>query len=171
MISTRLGQTVRIDTSYLLRSKTVKGEPVLRVDRDKDYKVGDEDEALVIRSEKDGKWDWNPVSDVKQLQDFLAKASVQDKSEHLGLWTDSRRWVVIPRDGIIQDDEVVTMGQASKKLQRVDSGTHYNNEYEQNDSWRYFHAGVDPSRLEVEHRQTATGVLAVFKEPQVIRSF
>jgi hypothetical protein len=168
MLASRVGQSAGFDTSYLLRSKTAKGDPILRVDREKDYATSENDQALVLRTEKDGQWDWQPVTDAKQLKEFLAKAAPQDKRENLGLWTDSRSWLIGSRDGEVQAGEVVTMGQAAQNLQLVGSETHYNTQYQQNDSWSNHYAGIDPSRLEVEMRSTPTGELAVFKEPKVV---
>ncbi len=107
MIGSRIGDQVGTRTSHLVASKSVTGEPVVRLDRNCDDKDTRWDSALVTRV--NGHADWKPVKNVAELESFLQSASPEDKRDNLGLWKDKREWVFWSPDGQIQPREVKSM--------------------------------------------------------------
>lgn len=106
-IGSRIGDPVATRTSHLVQSKSVTGEPVVRLDRNCDDKDTRWDSALVTRVNQHA--DWKPVRNVAELETFLASASEDDKRNNLGQWKDKREWVFWSPDGQIQPREVKTM--------------------------------------------------------------
>ena len=96
-----------VKTSHLIQSKSVTGEPVVRVDRNCDDKDTRWDSALVTRVNSHA--DWKPVRNVAELEAFLSTASEKDKRDNLGQWKDKREWVFWSPDGQIQPREVKSM--------------------------------------------------------------
>lgn len=164
-----LGKTADTRTSYLLKSKTVKGDPVIKVDSDKDYKVDDDAPALVVRKQgDDGQFSWKPVTDTKEFKELFNKASIEDKREHFGLWTDARKWVIMPKDGIPQDKEVQTLGQHWDEHQFHSADKVYSKEYRQPMAWIDNYTQVVDSGVKLSERESVTGNLTILEEPQKI---
>ncbi len=111
MLQSRVGQSAGVESSYLMNGRNIEGDPVIKLDRTRDYKVEPKDEVLVQRSSTEGVWTWSPVKSVQDLQQFLSQSSPADRGEQLGLWKDKKRALIFPPDGKIQESEVTPLGQ------------------------------------------------------------
>ncbi|MBI2265227.1 MAG: hypothetical protein HYU64_08650 [Armatimonadetes bacterium] len=164
----RVGDRVESRKSYLMMGRTAEGDSVIRLDSDRDYRVSEEDPALVIRTEQDGEWKWKPVTGAEELKQFLEKATLQEKRENLGLWKDARKWVIFGgKDGIPQDGEVRPISE------RWDTQTFSYDEtardtHDRTCAWARNYSRILGGEVLVNLVQSATGTLAVLEEPQAI---
>ena len=162
MIYPCLGHIQGNRTSYLVQAQTVKGQSVIKLDGDCDGRVDHKDEVLVLRDRADEKADWRPVESTEELQAFLeANPSAQDRGDKLGLWRDKRSWLIFPRDGQIQRNEVTPMSVRwnTEKFHHYEEVPHPKarlNEYE-----GYFYVKPQGDKVFLETR----GSVVCFQEP------
>ncbi|MEQ8224700.1 MAG: hypothetical protein ABRQ37_20445 [Candidatus Eremiobacterota bacterium] len=151
----------------LIKGKTVKNEPVIRIDYDNDSFVSGNDPGLVMKKEHDGEWKWEPVSDFKQLQYFLKIATTEEKRDNLGLWKDKGSFLRKP-DGIPQDKEVTTMGEKWDSMNLCEETSEYSEEYGRDVSWSKFYTQVFDDEVKVKIKNNITGTIARLEEPEYV---
>ncbi len=154
----------------LIRGKTTKNETVIRLDQDNDYFVSTKDPGFVMRTEHDGEWKWEPVSDFKKLQDFLKTATTKEKREQLGLWEDSKPFLGLfgKPDGIPQDKEVTPMGERWDKVEFYKEEKEYSSEYNQPNVWKNHYTQVVDNSVNVQIKEGINGTTATLEEPKSI---
>lgn len=164
----RVGQRGSSASSYFVSSKTVKGEPVLRLDTDRDRSVDTHDPAVVVRKQTEaGDWTWTPSTDPQEVVSFL-NSPQPGKGDDVGLWTDSRKHLFWGPDGKVQESEVQTFTDRWQSEHREGTDTHWNSEYGQNSAWFTHYSTVDPKQVAVHQEERHNGTLTVLDEPRVI---
>lgn len=163
-----VGQRAATSSSYLVASKTVKGEPVLRLDQDKDRSVSPKDPAVVVRKQDAaGEWKWTPAADPQETMTYL-NGSDSSKGDDVGLWTDKKSYLFFAADGVVQDKEVTTFKERWSEEKLDSSNTRWNTEKGQNDGWFNHYSTVDASAVKVRSEERHNGTLTVLEEPGVI---
>lgn len=166
MFANHLGENLGVRNSYLIPSKTVLGNPTVKLDRDCDHTVGADDPALVIRTQsEDGTWQWKPVKNVELVTSFLNTATAQERRENLGLWQDKKSWMLGQPDGFVQDNEVTTMGSEWDKPELCGTEEHFSPKDNLVSAYRESFTKVDGDRVKCEVRTGVTGTIAVLEEP------
>lgn len=102
----RVGTAMGNVQTPLVEGKTVKGEPVVTLCVADSFIPREDGAALVSR---DAEGQWQPVVSINDLQTTL-KSTPKDKlGEQVGIWTDSRQFLVKAKDGIPQNNEVQSL--------------------------------------------------------------
>ncbi len=164
----RVGQRAATSSSYLVASKTVKGEPVLRLDQDKDRSVSTKDPAVVVRKQDAaGEWKWTPVADPQETMTYFNSGDVS-KGDDVGLWTDKKSFLLLEADGVVQDQEVTTFKERWSEEKLDSSNPRWNTEKNQEEGWFNHYSPVDASAVKVRAEERHNGTLTVLEEPGVI---
>ena len=188
MIDPRLNVLQGYKTSYIVNAKTVSGDSVLKLDRDRDGQVAAQEPALVMKdsSQPEG---WRPVKSVAELSQFLEATPAKQRATDLGLWRDARRFLVVPADGRLQKSEVTPMGGhpvdktwslrggtakiphaesvwSAEKFHSISETMH--DDYDVPEYTSYHYVKTDPARVHVATEETPAGTVSTFNESQVI---
>ena len=167
MFVNRIGRKAPTSLSYVLPTTKKDKSTALILDENRDMKVSkDESELVLYKQQPDQSWDWEPVRDVQELQNFMAQSSPEEKQHHLGTWKDSKRLWILPGDGIIQDSEVTTMGQRWSEPHLSKAEVEYDREHGHDNAWFDYYSNVVPEKVAVKEKSLATGKVWTLEEPR-----
>ena len=106
----------------LVEGQTVKGDSVVCLCQPDSFVPRKDNSALVSRGSLDEAW--QPVTNLKQLDEILQSTPKDQLGERLGEWRDCRHWLVFAADGKPGNNEVTPFSQRWGK-ESIIEGRHF----------------------------------------------
>ena len=167
MYVNRIGRKAPPSLSYILPITKKDKSTTLHLDENRDLKVNDAEPELVLyKQQPNQKWEWEPVRDMQELQNFMAQASTEEKQHHLGTWKDSKRFWIFPGDGCIQNSEVTTMGDRWKQDLLSKAEVEYDRDRGHDCAFYDYYSNVVPEKVQLKEQALATGKVWSLEEPR-----
>lgn len=167
MLINRIGRKAPSSLSYLLPVTQKDQSTRLKLDENRDLRVQTKEPDLVLfKQQPNQEWAWEPVRSVEELQAFMAQASVEEKSNHLGTWTDSPRLWVFPGDGVIQGREVTPMKERWGDLLLSKEEVEYDRDRGHDCATYSYYSEVVPKKVALKEQTLATGKVWGLEEPR-----